>query len=161
MQQELAKTAANHFLYPGTLFAQKQDCMITTILGSCISVCIWDRVMRLGGMNHFLLPLWNGDGLQTPKYGNIAILLLIERVLGLGGKRDNLVAKVFGGANVLDGAKGLFNIGERNIMIAEDMLQENRISVVGRDVGGSSGRKVLFRTETGEVLVKKMQAPAR
>lgn len=161
MQQELVKTTATHFLYPGTLFAQKQDCMITTILGSCVSVCIWDRVARFGGMNHFLLPLWNGEGLQTPKYGNIAILLLIERVLGLGSRRDNLVAKVFGGANVLEGAKGFFNIGERNIMIAEDMLQENRISVIGRDCGGSSGRKLLFRTETGEALVKKMKPQDR
>ncbi len=161
MQQELVKTAANHFLYPGTLFAQRQDCVVTTILGSCVSVCIWDRTLRFGGMNHFLLPLWNGEGLQTPKYGNIAILLLIERVLGLGGKKDNLVAKVFGGANVLESAKGLFNIGERNIMIAGDMLQENRISVIGSDVGGSSGRKVLFRTGTGEVLVKKTQVPER
>lgn len=161
MQQELANTTVNHFLYPGTLFTSKQDSVITTILGSCVSVCIWDRVLRFGGMNHFLLPLWNGEGLQTPKYGNIAIPLLIERVLGLGGRKDNLAAKVFGGANVLEGSNGLFNIGERNIMIAADMLQENRISVISKDVGGSSGRKVMFRTETGDVLVKKIQPSAR
>lgn len=161
MQEGLTKTAIGHFLYPGMLFVQNQDCVITTILGSCVSVCIWDPALRIGGMNHFLLPLWNGEGLPTPKYGNIAIPLLFERLLGLGSKKNNLVAKVFGGANVLEGLKGILNVGERNIMIAEDILLESKVSVLSRDVGGSVGRKVLFKTESGDVLVKKCMPAGR
>ncbi|MBF0165687.1 MAG: chemotaxis protein CheD, partial [Magnetococcales bacterium] len=63
---------------PGALFAQNGAYVITTVLGSCIAVCLWDRMRKEGGMNHYKLPLWNGDGLPSPKYGNIAIAKLIE-----------------------------------------------------------------------------------
>ena len=69
-----------HYLYPGTLFVHRQPHRITTVLGSCVSVCLWNQTARLGGINHYLLPLWNGEGLQTPKYGNIAIVKLIDQV---------------------------------------------------------------------------------
>ena len=86
---------ARHYLYPGTLFAHRQAHLVTTVLGSCVSVCLWDAAARVGGINHYLLPLWNGEGLATPKYGNIAIVKLIEKVqsYGAGGK---VVPKVFG-----------------------------------------------------------------
>jgi chemotaxis protein CheD len=147
----------DYYLYPGLIFAQKEACMVTTVLGSCISVCLWDPVSRTGGINHYMLPLWNGEGLPSPKYGNIAIRKLIDKMLALGCKKENLQAKVFGGGAVLQTSSGLLNVGERNIALAEDMLGDEKIPIISRAVGGSYGRKLVFCTGAGEVLVKKIQ----
>ncbi len=151
-----ANSATAHFLYPGMIFADRRECMISTVLGSCVSVCLWDPILRTGGMNHFLLPFWNGEGLRTPKYGNVAIPMLIEKMLALGSIKGNLRAKVFGGGSVLENTSGLLNVGERNIALAEESLAENRIVTLSRDTGGSYGRKVMFMTTTGEVFVKRI-----
>ncbi|MBI2399618.1 MAG: chemotaxis protein CheD [Deltaproteobacteria bacterium] len=138
------------------LFAEPGDYSVTTVLGSCVSVCLWDPASRTGGINHYLLPLWNGDGLRTPKYGNIAIPMLVEKLLEAGCARGNLKAKIFGGASVLEGSSAVLNVGERNIHFAESALEEARIPVIGKDVGGTSGRKLLFVTGTGDVYVRKL-----
>lgn len=144
-----------HFLYPGTIFADADEYQISTVLGSCVAVCLWDKVIRRGGMNHIMLPLWNGEGLATPKYGNIAMEKLLNKVISIGCRRENLVAKVFGGANVTGTGMELFMIGDRNITLALDMLEEYRISVVAKDVGGRIGRKIIMNTKSGVVLVGK------
>lgn len=151
------KIDESHFLYPGTLLAKGGETAISTILGSCVSVCLWDPVLGVGGMNHYLLPLWNGDGLQTPRYGNVAIPMLIERMLDLGSSRAGLVAKVFGGASIFENLTGLLNVGERNIVLADEVLQEEGIPIVGRDTGGALGRKIMFVTSSGAVFVKKVK----
>lgn len=151
-----AKAANAHFLYPGMIFAEPGESMISTVLGSCVSVCLWDPVLRRGGMNHFLLPFWNGEGLRTPKYGNVAIPMLIEKMLSLGSIKGNIRAKVFGGGNILESTSGLLNVGDRNIALAEESLSESRIVTLSRDTGGVFGRKVMFMTATGEVFVKKI-----
>src|SRR5574340_442269 len=115
----------SHFLYPGMIYASRDRCAVTAVLGSCVAVCLWDPHAGAGGMNHYLLPLWNGEGLATPRYGNIAIAMLIERLLALGCLRTSLAAKVFGGANVLGNSSGFLNVGERNIALAESALAEN------------------------------------
>jgi chemotaxis protein CheD len=148
--------AESKYLYPGMLFAEPGDYSVTTVLGSCVSVCLWDPSARAGGMNHYLLPLWNGDGLRTPKYGNIAIPLLVEKLLQAGCSKANLKAKVFGGASVLESTSGLLNVGERNIHFAESALAEARIPIIGKDVGGTTGRKLMFVTGTGDVYVRKL-----
>jgi chemotaxis protein CheD len=144
-----------HFLYPGTIFAEPDGYLVSTVLGSCVAVCLWDRLAHRGGMNHIMLPLWNGEGLATPKYGNIAMEKLLNKVLSLGCRRENMVAKVFGGANVTGTGLEVFMIGDRNITLALEMLGEFRIPVVARDVGGRVGRKIIMNTETGVVLVGK------
>lgn len=144
-----------HFLFPGTLHASRQECTITTVLGSCVSVCLWDQINGGGGMNHFMLPLWNGEGLATPKYGNIAMEKLLERVLQIGCQHAYLVAKVFGGANINETSNGAFLIGDRNTTLALQVLKEWRIPVVAADLGGRAGRKIIMNTLTGEVLVGK------
>lgn len=149
-------TCPTCFLQPGMLVAQADDIAITTVLGSCVSVCLWDDRTGIGGMNHYLLPLWNGEGLKTPRYGNVAIPLLVEKLLCLGCERRNLKAKVFGGAALLEMGKGLMNIGQRNTEFAEDALSEAGIKIVCRDTGGTLGRKILFRTGSGEVLLKRV-----
>lgn len=145
-----------HFLYPGTLYADKDPSAVTTILGSCVAVCFWDNILKVGGMNHYLLPLWNGEGLPTPKYGNIAISKLLEKMISFGCNKRNLQAKVFGGAALMASSSGLLNVGERNILVAEDVLTEEGIKIISSDVGGNQGRKMIFQTDTGAVLMKKV-----
>lgn len=149
------ETTLKHFLFPGTLFAAPEDHRISTVLGSCVAVCLWDSVARMGGINHYMLPLWNGEGLATPKYGNIAIKKLLARVLAMGCRQENLVAKVFGGANVMGTGNEVFMIGDRNVILAYQMLEEYGIPVAASDVGGRVGRKIVMHTATGIVLVGK------
>lgn len=98
-----------------------------------------------------MLPFWNGQGLASPKYGNIAIERLVDRMQQLGSKRANLRAKVFGGGEVIDTDVSYFNIGQRNIELAISMLEEMRIPIVAKSVGGKLGRKIEYLTSTGEV----------
>ena len=149
-----------HFLFPGTIFAEPHEFQISTVLGSCVAVCLWDRVAFKGGMNHMMLPLWNGEGLATPKYGNIAMEKLLGKVLSIGCHREHLVAKVFGGANVSGTGLEVFMIGDRNITLAFEMLEEFRIPVVAKDVGGRVGRKIIMNTATGVVMVGKGRTAA-
>ena len=134
------------------MFASAQPAEVTTILGSCVAVCLWDRYLGIGGINHYMLPTWNGMELASPKYGNIAIERLTERMLQLGCKKNNLVAKVFGGGEVITVSSSSMHIGERNVMVAEEMLQEQNIPIIGRSTGGKNGRKIIFNTHTCEVL---------
>ena len=134
------------------MFASAQPAEVTTILGSCVAVCLWDRYLGIGGINHYMLPTWNGMELASPKYGNIAIERLTERMLQLGCKKNNLVAKVFGGGEVISVSSSSMHIGERNIMVAEEMLMDQNIPIIGRSTGGKNGRKIIFNTHTGEVL---------
>ena len=146
----------SYYLMPGNIFAHQDEYTVTTVLGSCVSVCLWDPARRLGGINHFMLPLWNGEGLASPKYGNIAIAKLIEKMLEFGSDRRNLRAKVFGGGVVLNVTNPFMNIGERNIQLAEDTLRIENIPVLSADTGGKVGRKLIFNTETGVALVKRL-----
>jgi chemotaxis protein CheD len=145
---------ATHFLYPSNLFVSEQRHVITTILGSCVGICLYDTRLRVGGMNHYMLALWNGNGLASPRFGNIANEKLIQQVLQLGSAKSDLVAKVFGGANQ---TTRYYNIGSRNVEIAFEMLERMNIPVLGKSVEGEVGRKIVFDTMTGEVKMKFVQ----
>lgn len=132
--------------------------LIDTVLGSCVSVCLYDTETKIGGMNHFMLPFWNGDGLASPKFGNIATEKLIEKLISQGAKRDYLIAKLFGGANQI---KGISDVGLRNIEIARKILRDQGVDVVAESVGGEVGRKILFNTGTGEVFMKFLKNKLR
>ena len=125
--------------------------MVSTVLGSCISVCLHDPVLGQGAINHFILPHWNGSDLATMKYGNLSIIRILEEMLNLGSKYENVAAKVFGGAEVLTGAPTKFHIGRRNTHIAIEILKEFKIPVLCSEVGGNKGRKIHFNTLTGKV----------
>ena len=140
-----------HYLYPSALFAEKEQYVVDTILGSCVAVCLFDTKLKIGGINHYMLPLWNGNGLASPKFGNIATEKLIEKMLKLGSNKANLVAKVFGGANQLDSS---MNIGFRNIEIAKEVLTDHGINIIAENTGGSVGRKLRYDTGTGQVMMK-------
>lgn len=145
-----------HFLQPCMIFAHRLEHQISTVLGSCVSVCLWDTRRKLGGMNHYMLPLWNGEGLPTPKYGNIAIDRLVEKVLLAGARREDLVAKVFGGARVLGSHSDTFNIGAQNSQVARELLEKAGVPILASDLEGTCGLRVLFHTGTGVVLVRRI-----
>lgn len=147
----------SHFLYPSALYASKDPFQINTILGSCVAVCLYDPVLRYGGMCHYMLPLWNGDGLASPKYGNIAIEKLLDKMINFGSKKHNIKAKIFGGGEVIETKNPQFNIGQRNISLAKDILAEANIPIVSSSVGGKLGRKIIFFTDTGEVKQRFVQ----
>jgi chemotaxis protein CheD len=153
MENELS-----HFLYPSALFFSGKPHVVNTILGSCVAVCLWDKHLNVGGINHYMLPMWNGDGLASPKYGNIAIDKLIDNMMHqLGCQKRNLQAKVFGGGEVIETKVAAFNIGKRNIEVAKEQLQEHNIPIVAMSVGGNQGRKIQYFTQTGKVKMKLVQ----
>jgi chemotaxis protein CheD len=142
------------FIYPAGLTVEREPHILSTLLGSCVAVCIWDFKLKFGGMNHFILPLWNGTGLASPKFGNIAIEVLIDKMVGQGSQKENLVAKVFGGASMLSSQSHTYNIGMRNVELAQSLLLKSGINIVASSTGGIKGRKVLFNTNTGDVFLK-------
>ncbi|MEA2106499.1 MAG: chemotaxis protein CheD [Bacteroidota bacterium] len=147
----------SHFLYPAALYASKEPFQINTILGSCVAVCLYDPVLNYGGMCHYMLPLWNGEGLASPKYGNIAIEKLVEKMINFGSNKYNIKAKIFGGGEVIETKNPHFNIGQRNITLAKDILAEEKIPIISSSVGGKLGRKIIFFTDTGEVKQRYVQ----
>jgi Chemotaxis protein; stimulates methylation of MCP proteins len=146
-----------HFLYPAELYVSKAPYQINTILGSCVAVCLFDPVLNIGGMNHFMLPYWNGQGLASPKYGNIANEKLLDKMLSLGCNKNNLKAKMFGGGEVIETQIVQFHIGARNIEVAKLFLEEKKIPIISSSVGGKLGRKIEFFTLSGEVRQKYVQ----
>lgn len=100
-----------------------------------------------------MLPFWNGDGLASPKYGNIATEKLLGKMLSLGSNKKHLSAKVFGGAKQLE-TGDFFNVGERNIAQALEFLQESGVPVISQNTGGDRGRKIKFHTHSGGVWMK-------
>ncbi len=144
----------NKFIHVGEIHVGVKPTEISTILGSCIAVCLYDKVEQISGMNHYLVPLWNENGLQSPKYGNISIPKLIENMLNIGCKINNIEAKIFGGGNVIEVKQEEMMIGRKNILIAKEILQEYGIPITAQDVGGTRGRRILMRSDTGKVFLK-------
>jgi len=152
--------ADHHFQYdavkvlPGEYFVSSEDLVIMTVLGSCIAACIWDNKMRIGGMNHFMLP--DGDGADgSGRYGSYAMELLLNEMIKLGARRETMQAKVFGGGAVMAGFTTM-NVGERNTKFVLDYLATERIPVVSQDVLDIHPRKVCFFPVTGKALVKRL-----
>lgn len=146
------------YIHSSQLYVAVRPTQIQTLLGSCVAVCFYDTKMKISGMNHYLLPLWNNDGLASPKYGNIAIAKLVEAMEAVGCERRNMVAKLFGGAspNNFKQSSQLL-VGERNIEIAHHMLAEYRIKIVASDLGGLKGRKIAMDSDTGRIMMKYTQ----
>ena len=141
----------HHFLYPSNIIVSNLPEWITTILGSCVAVCLYDPIKRIGGMNHYMLPLWNGKESKTPKYGDTAIIELIDKMVGAGCKQQKIKAKVFGGAIMSQGGYNPYYINKQNISIAELILSKYDIPIVSTNVGGLRGRKIQFNPESGEI----------
>ena len=164
-------------LLPGDFFACKGEQILITVLGSCIAVCLYETELKIGGMNHFILPQAASDELSNKKvnnneallftyqhskaarYGNTAMELLINEIIKLGGHRKNLIAKLFGGSSMNNTANNTLrnssiNIGQKNIDFIYDYLAIENIPVVSKDLGGYQARKVYFVATKNEVYVK-------
>ena len=144
---------------PGEYYYTPKDMMIVTVLGSCVSACIRDRVSGIGGMNHFMLP--EGNDIDSPlsasmRYGNYAMEVLINDLIKAGARRENLEAKVFGGGAVLRGFSAI-NVGQRNAQFVLDYLHAENLRIVAEDLNDIYPRKVYFFPRTGRVLVKKIK----
>ncbi|MEH6436945.1 chemoreceptor glutamine deamidase CheD [Massilia sp. DD77] len=145
-------------ILPGEYYYTGKNMLIVTVLGSCVSACIRDRVTGLGGMNHFMLP--DGGEAGNPvsasmRYGTFAMEVLINDLLKAGARREHLEAKVFGGGAVLRGFSAM-NVGERNASFVMQFLKTERIPVLAEDLNDIYPRKVYFFPKTGKVLVKKL-----
>ncbi len=142
------------FLYPAAILVATRPARIATLLGTCVAVCLWDSKTKIGGMNHYLLPLWNGEGLASPKYGNIAIEKLIKEMISRGADKRNMIAKIFGGRMHSEAGSVPYHIGLRNSHIAKQMLSDFAIPIVAENVGGELGMTIQFDTSTGIVKLK-------
>jgi len=148
-------------ILPGEYFVTDEDMVIVTVLGSCVSACIRDRELGIGGMNHFMLPDSErekegaGPLSSAARYGSYAMELLINHLLKMGARRDRLEAKVFGGGNVLPGFTKM-NVGQRNANFVLEFLKAEQIRVTARDLEDTCPRKVYFFPASGRVLVKRL-----
>lgn len=138
------------------------DVLIAYGLGSCVAVCLYDPVAKVGGMLHALLPSHpDGHGSAnslSPKFVDQGILILLKELEKYGAKRRHLIAQLCGGAQVLP-ATGFdnLNIGRRNVGVAEAVLRQEGITIVAQDTGGSSGRTVRLHIADGRVIVKDLE----
>ena len=148
-------------ILPGEYYCTSRDMLIVTVLGSCVSACIRDRVSGIGGMNHFMLPdsgIADGNSpiSLSMRYGTYAMEVLINQLLKAGARRENLEAKVFGGGNVLRGFTTI-NVGERNAQFVRSYLHAENMRITAEDLNDIYPRKVYFFPRTGKVLVKKLK----
>jgi chemotaxis protein CheD len=125
--------------------------LVTTVLGSCVTACVRDPLLKIGGMNHFMLPfrdedLWEGAS-RALRYGNFAMDTLVNELMKLGAERGRLETKFFGGADVLGGVS---DIGIRNGKFAREYARAESMNVVSFDLGGTQGRRVLYDPSTGQ-----------
>ncbi len=147
-------------IMPGEHYVSWAPAEINTLLGSCVSACVWDSRHQIGGMNHIMLPdvptSAKGLGEQTKslRYGLYAMERLINDLLMMGARRETLRAKVFGGANI-SGALTAQHVGKRNVDFVLEFLRKDKIKLLATDVGGTQSRRIRFNTQTNAVRVER------
>jgi len=145
------------FVHTGEVMSSTTGATYSTVLGSCVSICLWDPNTGAGGINHFLLPDQVSNGLSSPRYGNVALRTLLGQLDQAGIPVSSLRAKIFGGASVLgSGARLPDALGGRNVELARVLLGLAGIPIVAEDVGGEHGRKLIFRTTDGAAWVRRL-----
>ncbi|MCB0218996.1 MAG: chemotaxis protein CheD [Chrysiogenetes bacterium] len=148
------------FLLPGDVYVAKEPTHISTVLGSCVGILLYDAAAGIGGMNHFLMDGAPGSSDVNPlRYAEPAFETLVARMIIAGARERNLVAKVFGGAQLSPRPTlAHLRIGERNIAAARELLREQGITVKASALGGTVGRKVIMESHTGNVWVKELRS---
>jgi chemotaxis protein CheD len=145
---------------PGEFFVATEDIVLTTVLGSCVAACIWDRAAAVGGMNHFMLPGADSSRDADPvglagRYGAFAMEQLINELIKRGGRKANFEAKLFGGGHVMRNFTTM-NVGERNAGFVLEFLRTEGIRVSSQDLLDVHPRRVVFFPTTGRALCKKL-----
>lgn len=151
-------------LLPGEYYATAHDEIIFTVLGSCVSACVRDKKLKIGGMNHFMLPnsrpgskeRWGDSAVSSEtRYGDIAMQRLVQDILKLGGQRADLEFKVIGGGKVLDMD---LDVGLANAQFVREYLKREGFVISAEDLGDDFARKVYYSPATGTVRVKRLTA---
>lgn len=145
-------------ILPGEYYATARPMLIVTVLGSCVSACIRDRVSGIGGMNHFMLPVTNSpdEPLNSSGcFGIYAMEILINKLLEMGALQKNLEAKIFGGANLLKSFT-VNNVGARNTHFVRHYLKQKKIPILAEDLLDTYPRKIYFFPDQDKVMVKKL-----
>lgn len=153
-------------LQPGELYLERGPAILRTILGSCVGATFWSPRLGAGALCHGVLPLCPvssvpaGDSAPYFRYVDFSIRYLLRQFEQLGARRQELEIKLFGGADVLPFAKrtGRPTIGALNCQIALDVLAEEGIVIAASDLGGTRGRRIQFHTDSGVVLVQRLDA---
>ncbi len=143
-------------LFPGEYFVSDKPVVLSTLLGSCVAVCMRDPNAGVGGMNHFMLPAPGHSASSSAwsvktRYGSYAIETLINGILKYGGHRNRLEVKVFGGAKLYEGGG---DIGASNAQWVLEYLDREGLRPIVSDLGKDYARSVYFYTDTGRVLMK-------
>jgi len=150
-------------ILPGEYYVTKNDELITTVLGSCISACICDPISQVGGMNHFMLPETSKNRLlsmdeavvgNATRYGNYAMEHLINTILSNGGKRKNLEVKLFGGGKIV---ANMSDVGKKNINFILEYIDAEALNLLSQDLGDIYPRKINYYPRKGIVKMKKIQ----
>jgi chemotaxis protein CheD len=145
------------YMHAGQMFASPVGTEVTTILGSCVAICIWDAGSGIGGVNHYMLSYARGAASHSLRYGDYATEQLLLALGRFGAVSSRLQAKIFGGACILQSFQQAGSeLGQKNVDLARTRLRAARIPVLSEDVGGSRGRKLIFSTDSGEALVKRL-----
>jgi len=143
-------------IHIGEMYASREPVVVETVLGSCVAVCVYDPVSRIGGMNHILLPRQCQEDSALARYGEHAMPMLIERVLKLGARRSHLQAKVFGAASVLTLDETRWNVPRANERFVREFLAVHGIPLRGERLGGRDPLKVRMFTASGKALVRAL-----
>jgi chemotaxis protein CheD len=161
-QWDAAQNIWSARILPGEFFVTRHNESMNTVLGSCVAACIRDPALRVGGMNHFMLPVASGqsggawgdgpDGVAT-RYGAYAMEQLINELMKMGAKRERLEVKLFGGGRIL---KSGTDVGEKNIAFARDFLRQEALAVTAEDLGDVYPRRVVYFPNSGSAMVKRL-----
>ena len=155
----IPENKVNHsFIIQGEIKVGYSPTVFSTIVGSCIAVCVWDKRLKLGGICHFYLPNAPADDISS-HYGNVAIVKMLRIMKQKGTKRSDLEAKILGGGHVIESDQTSFaggDIGQQNIAIAMSILKQYGVRILAKEVGGTHGRNIRFETESGKVLFKEV-----
>ena len=155
LEPDLRFTLAEENLTVGDVRASREPAVLKTVLGSCVSACLYDPEAKVGGMNHFALPTGAGSEGFSTRFGIHAMELLINEIMRLGGDRRRIRAKVFGGSNIQNLP---FSIGHMNAQFILNFLSTENIPLVAYHLGGATGWSVHFYTHTGRALVKPLDS---
>ncbi len=155
MSKELDKVP-QFYLDPGYIYLSKTPINLYAVLGSCVAVCIWDKRLKIGGMSHYLYPKAPSREKMTSKYGDVAVLSLIRMMEKAGANRESMYAQIVGGAHPPFLKGNWRSLGGENVEVAREVLTKRGIFIASEDTGGTMGRKVVFNTHTGHLVVLKV-----
>ncbi len=147
----------NMYIKPGRVIVKKDPGIMSTVVGSAVAVCIWDRISRFGGVCHYIYPEMMDKNKTTVNYGNVAIYVLVKSMKEFGSRQDDLETQIFGGAEPRIAYDHRGTYGPQNVKIARKVLNKYGIKITSEDTGGHFGRKISFNTDTNEVMVYKVE----